>query len=121
MRTVIGDWKQQVSRSKLDELGRVRPSKWSRYATASTVIKVIRDDQPTRLRDHLLEHIYGEDRSGRVKFYDQSRLKVGRQAIGNRLKHIFDDITAKITFKESNCSLRCLLKYEIGFPNINSR
>jgi hypothetical protein len=121
LRTVVRDWKQEISRSKLDEIGRVGPETWAKYSTASTVVKIIRDDHPTRLRDHLKESMYHEERSGRVKFFDQSRLKQGRQAVGNRLKLIFDEINTKITFKESNDSLRLLLKKCFNFPNIPNR
>ena len=116
LRTIVGDWKQVVSRDKLDELGRVRPSTWAKYSTASTVIKIIRDGHPVRLKDHILEGVYINDRSQAIRFFDRSKYKQGRQAIGNRIKHIFEEIKKPITFRESNNSIRLLLKKEFGFP-----
>ena len=116
LRTAVCDWKHKIktSREDLDRLGRARPSLWAYYISASTAIKIIRDDQPTRLNEHLLESIYCEDRSGRVKFYDRSRLKQGRQSFANRLRVVFESINTPITFKESNASLRIMLKRELG-------
>jgi hypothetical protein len=45
-----------------------------------------------------------------MKFYDNSKKKVGKHAIGNRLKEIFELIAEPITLEESNGSLRLLLK-----------
>lgn len=116
LRTALGDWRQTIGRDHLDALGRVRPTLWAKYITASTVVKILRDDQPARLSDHIQDTIYSEERTMRVKFYDKSKLKPGQQAIGNRIKHIFDEIYSTITFNESNDSLRVLLKRELGFP-----
>jgi hypothetical protein len=51
-----------------------------------------------------------------IKFYKNSTRRIGRQALGNRLKHIFDVITAQITLEESNDSLRVKLKKSLGLP-----
>ena len=59
--------------------------------------------------------MYCEDRSGRIKFYDNSDLKIGRQAFSNRLKDVFNVIHAPITFRESNAQIRTMLKKELGF------
>ncbi len=45
-----------------------------------------------------------------IKFYDGSRKRVGKNAIGNRLKNVFDEIYNPITLQESNDSIRLLLK-----------
>ncbi len=45
-----------------------------------------------------------------IKFYDKSWKKFVTQAIGNRLKVIFDDINTPIPLKQSNCGLWLLLK-----------
>jgi len=116
LRTALGDWKQTIGRNHLDMLGRVRPTTWAKYITGSTVIKILRDNEPIRLREHLLQTLYRESRSERTKFFDKSRLISGRQAIGNRLKHIFDEIETPILFTESNDSIRTLLKRNLGFP-----
>jgi len=48
------------------------------------------------------------------------RIKDGRQAIGNRLKHIFDDILTPIDFTESDNRIRTILKKEFNFPKGNT-
>lgn len=117
LRTAVCDWKNKnkTSREELDKMGRVRPTTWAHYTSASTAIKIIRDDQPTRLNGHLRESLYRENRSGRVRFFDNSKMKQGRQAFANRLKDTFDRIAAPLTFKESDATLRRILKKELGF------
>jgi hypothetical protein len=116
LRTVVGDWKQSISRYKLDELGRVGPDKWSKYITASTVIKILRDKEPKRLHDCITSNIYINDRSKKFKFFDRAVYRVGKQAINNRIGEIFNEIKTMITLNESNDSLRILLKRTFGFP-----
>jgi hypothetical protein len=116
LRVAIRDWKNNVPRCELDKLGRAKPSLWGKYAVANCVIKIIRDQAPTRLRWHIEQTMYSERRHPNiVKFYDNSRLRIGRHAVGNRLKEIFDEINEPITFLETNCSLRQKLKRVLGF------
>jgi hypothetical protein len=111
LRIAKNDWKNKISRSTLDNLGRARPTIWAKYATANMTIKVLRDERPKRIHNHLRNTLYYERRSKNVmKFYDISRKRIGKQAIGNRLKSVFDEITEPITFNESDNSLRVLLK-----------
>ena len=119
LRIAERDWKNKIPRSTLDELGRARPSLWAKYITASTVIKILRDQAPIRLHDHLVQTIYSERRNPGVwKFYDSSRVRIGKHAIGNRLKEIFDEINEPITFKETDGMLRTKLKRLLGMvPN----
>ncbi len=78
---------------------------WSKYATANLTIKMLRDQAPVRLLDHLRETIYFERRSSNViKFYDNSRKKsVNKQ-------YVFDEICVPTILRESNCSVWLLLK-----------
>ncbi len=69
-----------------------------------------------RLSDQILENMYSEERTKRIKFFDKSKLKIGQQPIANRLKQVFDDTPSEITFRESNNRLRLLLKKSFGFP-----
>jgi len=120
LRITTGDWKSRTPREVLDDLGRVRPSTWAKYSSANLAIKILRDREPVRLHTHLNAMLYYERRSRNVpKFFDGSRLRVGRQAIGNRLKSVFDELNTEITFKESNNSLRLLLKKALNFPRAN--
>jgi len=41
LRIAVQDWKRKSSRSDLDEIGRVRPSQWYKYATGSLIIKIM--------------------------------------------------------------------------------
>ena len=64
--------------------------------------------------------MFQENISERFKF-DNSENKFGRQAIGNRLKYIFDDIRSKLTYTESDNRIRRLLKLNFGFPEPNKQ
>ncbi len=111
IRISVCDWQNQWSRSSLDQIGRAKPSVWAKYATANLAIKILRDHVPTRLYRHLNETLYYERRSANIiKFYDSSSKRVGKNAIGNRLKNVFDEINNPITLLESNDSIRLLLK-----------
>jgi len=111
LRIATNDWKNKMSRSTLDDIGCARPTIWAKYATSNLTIKLLRDKKPVRIYNHLINTLYYERRSkGVIKFYDNSRKRVGKQAIGNRLKSIFDEVAEPITFKESDNSLRKLLK-----------
>jgi hypothetical protein len=107
LRVAVRDWKNKVSKTRLDEIGRARPSIWGNYATASITIKALRDKVPSRLYGHITKTMYTTRRSNDIlHFYDDSKRKVGRQAIGNRLKDIFDQLNAPLTLHESNGSIR---------------
>jgi hypothetical protein len=99
-----------MSRSCQDRLGHARPSIWAKYATASTSIKIRRDKVPVRLHRHLNDTIYYERMAPNViRFFDSSKKRIGRYALGNRLKEIFDVINDPISLHESNCFIRLLL------------
>ena len=86
LRIVKRDYKRTMRREELDKIGRARPTTWSKYATSSTVVKVLRDQQPSRLFKHLSKTLYYTRREeNRIKFFDASMNKGGYQAIGNRL------------------------------------
>jgi hypothetical protein len=126
LRVTVRDWKNRVSRSRLDEIGRAKPSTWGNYAVASIIIKTLRDKVPSRLHDHLTKTMYNTRRNnGIIHFYDDSRRKVGKQAVGNRLKEIFEQLNAPLTLHESNGSIRKMLKEAFGMnkttvnPNMN--
>ena len=55
-------------------------------------------------------HYYERRATNIIKFYDGSRKRVGMQAVGIRLKAIFEEIHVPITLTESDCSIRLLLK-----------
>jgi hypothetical protein len=121
LRIAVCDWKTKISRSDLDNLGRVRPTTWAKYATASTVIKILRDREPRRLFHHLQQTLYYERRQYNIiKFFDDSKYRLGRQCIGNRLKHIFDAITESFKLNETDDAIRVKLKRCLGFPKLGN-
>ncbi len=62
------------------------PKQWSKYATSSLVLKILRNKKPLILYDQLQETLYTERRyPGRGRFYDNSKGKVGKQKLGNNL------------------------------------
>jgi len=100
----------------------VRPSTWAKYATASIVIKILRDKEPARLEEHISQTLFYERRQpGILKFYDASRNKIGRQCIGNRLKETFDVISTPFNLNETNDTIRIRLKRALGFPGSQQR
>jgi hypothetical protein len=119
LRISTNDYKNRTPRSELDNLGRAKPEIWSDYSTCNLAIKVLRDGVPKRLNHHLKKTMYHERRSRLVKFYDDSRIKVGKQAIGNRLKDAFNKISTPITLKESDGTIRKLLKNSFFINNKN--
>jgi hypothetical protein len=114
------DWKNKIKRDELDKIGRARPSLWGKYATISMVIKTLRDEQPKRINDHLLSTLYYERRrEGFLKFYDKSRTKFGRQAVGNRITVYFEELNQKFHLTESNDQIRRTLKRALCFAQAN--
>jgi len=86
LRIAVQDYRRIMPRRELDQLGRTRPTVWSKYQTASIAIKAITSGQPARLMQNMTRNSYVERRRrGRLKFYDGSRLRIGRQMIDNRL------------------------------------
>jgi hypothetical protein len=111
LRIATRDWKNRTPRCILDKVGRARPTTWAKYSSASTAIKILRDKCPVRLHQHLTNTLYYERRASNVvKFYDNSKKRVGRQAFGNRLKTVFEEINKPIFLNESNNAIRLLLK-----------
>ncbi len=82
----VCDWKNQISREKLDEIGRARPSVWGKYATPSITIKMLCNKIPVRLHKHIINTMYTTRRNHGVQLlFDDSKRKIGKQAIRNRL------------------------------------
>jgi hypothetical protein len=105
------DYKRRIPREDLDDLGRARPETWMKFSTVSLTAKVIRDQEPKRLYDHLMKTQYYERRyNDRPKFFDASKNKGGFQAIGNRIGTFYSCLTEPLTLVESNDALRTKLK-----------
>jgi len=89
LRIARRDYKKELSRSDLDMMGRARPTTWSQYLMASATIKAITRETPPFLARESIKNLFIERRKPEMpKFYDDSKKKVGRQAIRNRLGHL---------------------------------
>jgi hypothetical protein len=82
-----------MKRIEFDKISkRATPSEWANYSVASTVIKLF-NNSDTGIGCFLRNAVYINDRQpGRGKFIDESRLKVGRQALPYRIGPIFSKI-----------------------------
>jgi hypothetical protein len=117
LRVACNDFKRTKKKQVIDSLcKRATPRMWSRYAVASIAIKILRDEQPIRLRDAIISNMVIERRKQRQgRFFDASRLKIGRQSISNRLLCL-NDITEPWMYPfGSNDCIRTLLKRQFNF------
>jgi len=85
LRIAKRDFKRKHLRSKLDEMGRTRPTTWARYQSTSIVIKATTRKIPERLCGELLANYHHERRKPkRMKFYNKANLRIGKQPLPNR-------------------------------------
>ncbi len=91
LRIVTRDYKRETPRTQLDEeCKRATPRQWGHYVVASTAANILQNREPSLLFDLISENSTWNDRNpGYRTFYDASRLRIGRQAIQNRLKEPF--------------------------------
>jgi hypothetical protein len=77
-----------MKREKLDLICQRASSKqWSKYATASVVIKCLTSNESKGLIPIISETLYTERRFPDVaKLYDNAKKKIGRQQRGNNLE-----------------------------------
>jgi len=92
LRLAVKDWGRLLPRDMLDTLGRVLPGQ---LALASIIINTFHSGKPKRLYDLLNVNRYTIRRTGKIRFYDSSRRKVGRHYLGNGI----DDIVMKFCDK----------------------
>jgi hypothetical protein len=87
LRCAKKDYMMKFKRTELTELcQRATPEQWTKFITASRVIKVIRDRQPLELHRILTSNYFEERRHPGVGlFFDSSKSKKGRQSLPNRL------------------------------------
>jgi len=85
LRIAVQGYRRVLTSCKLDMMGSGRPTVWSKYQTASIAIKTITPGMPERLDQNMLRNSYVERRRrGRLKFYDGSIFKIGRQMINKK-------------------------------------
>lgn len=92
LRLTQRDYKKKIKHADLDKAcRRATPSMWGAYATASLVIKLLRNKTPKMIYNTLLENLYVERRKPcRGRFYNNSTGKVGLHELKNRLNFICD-------------------------------
>ena len=113
LRIAVGDHQRKWSREKLNETcQRATPKEWAHYTVASMVATVILTEEPKVLHDAIQQQMTVNDRKpGRPKFYDSSRLKVGRQSLQNRIGETATLISEVWISREiSRDKLRIILK-----------
>jgi hypothetical protein len=87
LRTAKQDYKLKLKRTELTELcERATPEQWTRFITATRVIKIVRNRAPTDLYHILTQNYFEEKRNPHIgMFFDSSRTRKGQQSIQNRL------------------------------------
>jgi len=92
LRIAVNDWKQCISRSSLDKIGRAKPSVWAKYSVSSIVIKIMTTEQPKHLFDSLKENSYHERRHpNRLKNFSTALTRIGDNSLQNRLTLLFKE------------------------------
>jgi len=102
LRTACKDYNFQLSKNELSKrCERANPFEWVNFLTASKVVKITRDKQPVHLYNCITSTLFEEPRKpGHGRFYDNSKRKVGKQKLCNRLNFMND-----IGFQWTNTSL----------------
>jgi len=91
-RAALRDFKCRVSRDMLNkECKHATPIMWHRYATSSLIIKCLRDGSPQLLTEEIKLTLHTQRRTQHQgRFYDNSKGKVSRHHIGNRVTFMND-------------------------------
>lgn len=82
------DYGHRLSKSELSKsCERATPMEWVRYLLASQVIKIVTNREPFYLYNDIIKNIYTTRRKPLIgNFFDNSKGKIGKQKLGNRLK-----------------------------------
>jgi len=116
LRAGIRDYKQRVSKKVIDVLcKRATPQMWSNYSTNTVSIKIIRDRSPQYLYNLVMETFYIERRKPDLaKFYDNSRGKIGKHRLCNRLTNL-SSIPGWYGMDLNDHEIRTTLKKHLNF------
>jgi len=112
LRITLKDFRYRLSRSELSKrCNRATPKEWVRYQLASSVIKIFTYREPFYLYNELVKHIFTTRRKPLIgNFFDNSKGKIGRQKLGNRLRFMAEIKADWIDTEMSKDRLRMLLK-----------
>jgi len=117
LRIAMQDYRRKMSRSKLDELGRMRSTAWSRFQSTSIALKAVTRRYPVRLADTLIANTYAERRKPkRLKFFNKADHKIGNQAIQNRCGTTINELGFDWLDGFSDDGWRIQLKKHFGIP-----
>jgi len=120
LRLAMNDFHKRIKREELSLLcKRANPIDWVRYSLASLVIKTYKHREPFYLYLCLNETLYTVRRKPLIgRFFDNSKGKVGKQKICNKLRFMDSLNTDWIGKDISNDALRRMLK-KTFFPYFN--
>jgi len=80
---VIKDWARLFPKEMLYLLARSKPALFASHATNSLFINLYHVKIHTRLHEMMTKNEFNLRRTEQTYFYDSSRKRIGRQAIGN--------------------------------------
>jgi hypothetical protein len=117
MRVACNDFKRRRRRKEIDiQCKRATPKMWSYYVSASTAMKIIRDAEPKLLARTIETNMVTERRRPRNgRFFDSSRVMIGRHQFSNRLGHLNSIPDPWLYPSPSNDSIRTMLKRHLNF------
>jgi len=103
---------QDRSKAELTEIcKRATSEEWAKFATASKVTKIMRDEQPKPLSNLLQRPLFIEQRRcGFGKFFDGSKTTKQHQALQNRLPCMTEIIEPWLDQKLNDDAIRILMK-----------
>jgi len=116
LRGAIKDYKKKVTRPRLDKLcKRATPDMWSKYTTATAVIKTVRDGSPSFLMTCINTTLYTTRRKPEIaQFYNNSRGKIGLHNLSNRIDFM-NGLEAWLTKDLNDDAIRITLKGYLNF------
>jgi len=112
LRIVYHDYKKRIPRIGLDRLARrATPTQWGNYIISKLVISTFHNKEPYHMYKKINETFYTTRRKpGIGHFYNNSRGKIGKQSIQNRLAAM-DEIQREWTTQPlKGDALRTVLK-----------
>jgi len=112
LRIALRDFESKLSKAELsNKCQRATPTEWVKYSIANLVIKVINQREPFYLYHDIQSTIYTTRRKPLIgNFFDNSRGKIGKQKLSNRLQFMTQMTTDWIDTEFSKDRLRTTLK-----------
>jgi len=116
LRSAVKDFKKKVPRGTLDtRCKRATPEMWSKYSTASIVIKTVRDGSPCFLMTCINTTLFTTRRKPDIaQFYNNSRGKIGLHNISNRIDFM-NGLKEWLTRDLNDNAIRTMLKEYLDF------